>query len=113
MFVELSSKVVVWCYLFFVWFCGCSLWVFHVCLFVILLLFLMSLVRRCDHLTGERGSWLFCFHAVCHMCAVCHGLFALPLGVIGWLFLCFWLFLDIFITICYLDRMCLMVAVFL
>ena len=30
-----------------------------------------------------RESWLLCFSLICDMCAVCHSLFALPLGVIG------------------------------
>ena len=30
-----------------------------------------------------RESWLICFSLVCDWCTVCHGLFALPLGVIG------------------------------
>ena len=32
---------------------------------------------------GERGKWLFCFSLVCGLYTVCHGLFALPLDVIG------------------------------
>ena len=31
----------------------------------------------------ERESWLLCFSLVCELCTVCHGSFALSLGVIG------------------------------
>ena len=31
----------------------------------------------------KKKSWLFSFSLVCGLCTVCHGLFALPLGVIG------------------------------
>ena len=37
------------------------------------------------HLVGEEGAG--CFSLVCGLCTVCHGVFALPLGVIGRLFL--------------------------
>ena len=56
-------------------------------LFVILLLYLKCPVCIMFTLRGGgmgegRGSWLLFFSLVCGLCTVCHGFFALPLGIV-------------------------------
>ena len=54
-------------------------------LFAVLLFCLVDPLRHCVISFGEEGAGYFSL--VCGLCTVCHGVFALPLGVIGRLFL--------------------------
>ena len=51
-------------------------------LFIVLSLFLWILLCI-GIISSRRASWLLCFSLIRGMCTFCHGLFALPLGVIG------------------------------
>ena len=61
--------------------CVCVCVCFCFALFVVLLLYFVDHVKHCGYLVVEEEA--SCFSLVCDLCIVCHGLFALPLGIIG------------------------------
>ena len=63
---------------------------FHVfLLFAVLFLYSVDYVWHFDRLVGGKESWLLYLSMICGMCTVCHGLFALPRGVIDRLYCVF------------------------
>ena len=55
-------------------------------MFVVFFVMVMCLVEHCNQGGGGGGGWV-CIVVVCGLCTVLHGLFTVPLGATGRLFL--------------------------